>query len=104
MRALGLRQDHGHAPAERLIPQFYEGDLWGRADVLGVDPSVEPITRLATLVGSVFQNPKSQFFNLTSNDELAFGLEAAGVDATRSRSASGRRWGRCTSSTCSTAA
>ena len=64
-----------------LIPQFYEGDLWGRADVLGVDPSVEPITRLATLVGSVFQNPKSQFFNLTSNDELAFGLEAAGVDA-----------------------
>ena len=31
--------------------------------------------------GSVFQNPKSQFFNLTSNDELAFGLEAQGVTA-----------------------
>ena len=62
-----------------LIPQFYEGDLWGRADVLGVDPSVEPITRLATLVGSVFQNPRSQFFNLDTTSEVAFGCENMGV-------------------------
>ena len=61
-----------------LIPQFYEGDLWGRADVLGVDPSVEPITRLATLVGSVFQNPRSQFFNVDTTSELAFGCENMG--------------------------
>ena len=30
-------------------------------------------------MGSVFQNPKSQFFNLDSDSELAFGLENQGV-------------------------
>ena len=33
---------------------------------------------LARKVGSVFQNPKSQFFNLDTDSELAFGLENAG--------------------------
>ena len=34
--------------------------------------------QLARKVGSVFQNPKSQFFNLDTDSELAFGLENAG--------------------------
>ena len=33
---------------------------------------------LARKVGSVFQNPKSQFFNLDTDSELAFGLENEG--------------------------
>lgn len=33
---------------------------------------------LAQRVGSVFQNPKSQFFNLDTDSELAFGLENEG--------------------------
>lgn len=53
----------------------------GQVRVCGVDPAECEMHKLARHVGSVFQNPKSQFFNLTSNDELAFGLEAAGVDA-----------------------
>ena len=34
---------------------------------------------LPNLLEACFRDPKSQFFNLTSNDELAFGLESRGV-------------------------
>lgn len=65
-----------------LIPQFEPGvERTGEVEVCGFDPARCAMHELARHVGSVFQNPKSQFFNLTSNDELAFGLEAAGVDA-----------------------
>lgn len=64
-----------------LIPQFEPGiERAGDVRVQGMDPGSCEMYELAGQVGSVFQNPKSQFFNLTSNDELAFGLEAAGVD------------------------
>ena len=65
-----------------LIPQFEPAvERTGEVRVCGLDPAACEMYELALRVGSVFQNPKSQFFNLTSNDELAFGLEAAGVDA-----------------------
>lgn len=65
-----------------LIPQFEPGiERIGDVEVRGLDPASCEMYELARRVGSVFQNPKSQFFNLTSNDELAFGLEAAGEDA-----------------------
>lgn len=65
-----------------LVPVF-EPSLarTGEVRVCGLDPVLCEMYELAHHVGSVFQNPKSQFFNLTSTDELAFGLEAAGVDA-----------------------
>ena len=63
-----------------LIPSFEPSlVLEGEVRVCGLDPSSCEMHELAELVGSVFQNPKSQFFNLTSNDELAFGLESRGV-------------------------
>ncbi len=63
-----------------LIPSFEPGvSLSGSVCVCGLDPARCEMYELAERVGSVFQNPKSQFFNLTSNDELAFGLESRGV-------------------------
>ena len=53
--------------------------MTGSVSVCGLDPGRCEMYELAERVGSVFQNPKSQFFNLTSNDELAFGLESRGV-------------------------
>lgn len=65
-----------------LIPSFEPSiERTGDVRVCGFDPAACEMYELARRVGSVFQNPKSQFFNLTSNDELAFGLESAGVDA-----------------------
>lgn len=66
-----------------LIPHFYEGDLWGEVSVGGIDPSVEPITETAARVGSVFQNPRSQFFNVDTTSELAFACENMGWDVSR---------------------
>ena len=62
-----------------LIPAFTPGcRLEGRVDVDGLDPGTTPMYELARKVGSVFQNPKSQFFNLDTDSELAFGLENEG--------------------------
>ena len=62
-----------------LIPAFTPGcRLEGRVEVDGLDPAKTPMRQLARKVGSVFQNPKSQFFNLDTDSELAFGLENAG--------------------------
>ena len=44
----------------------------------GQDVAQTPLWELARTVGSVFQNPKSQFFNLDTDSELAFGLENEG--------------------------
>src|SRR5699024_9187604 len=41
---------------------------------------ISEMYRLAEQVGSVFQNPKSQFFNIDSDSEITFGLENAGVE------------------------
>lgn len=63
-----------------LIPHFTE-DAILQGDVR-VDSYTVPETELYELakhVGSVFQNPKSQFFNLDTDSELAFGLENEGV-------------------------
>lgn len=64
-----------------LIPNFEPGVARsGKVSVCGKDPAECETYELALEVGNVFQNPKSQFFNLTSDDELAFGLEVAGAN------------------------
>lgn len=63
-----------------LIPHFVEGGaLSGRTVVNGMEVADTEMYRLAEQVGSVFQNPKSQFFNIDSDSEITFGLENAGV-------------------------
>ena len=43
--------------------------------VNGLRRGKHPCMNWPSRVGSVFQNPKSQFFNLDTDSELAFGLE-----------------------------
>lgn len=64
-----------------LIPHFVEGGvLSGQVFVNGLEVPKTEMYRLAEEVGSVFQNPKSQFFNIDSDSEITFGLENAGVE------------------------
>ena len=64
-----------------LIPHFVEGGtLSGTTIVNGMEVPKTEMYRLAEQVGSVFQNPKSQFFNIDSDSEITFGLENAGVE------------------------
>lgn len=61
-----------------LIPHFYEGNVAGGVTVAGEDVLAQPITKTAQSVGSVFQNPRSQFFNVDSTSEIVFGCENMG--------------------------
>lgn len=58
-----------------LIPSFYPGELSGTVSIDGKFVSETPMYRLSELVGSVFQNPRSQFFNVDTDSEIAFGME-----------------------------
>ena len=62
-----------------LIPDCFEGQLTGEIRVAGEDPRQCRTAGMSALVGSVFQNPKSQFFNVNSLNELAFPLENRAV-------------------------
>ncbi|PLS27228.1 ABC transporter ATP-binding protein [Bifidobacterium parmae] len=67
--------------ANGLVPTFFHGDFAGEATVCGVDAAHGPIDRLTPLAGSVFQNPKTQYFNADTTDELAFPCENMGMPA-----------------------
>ena len=62
-----------------LIPQFYAGELEGAARVGGTDTRDLGIGDIGRLVGSVFQDPRSQFFMTDTTSEVAFGCVNAGL-------------------------
>ena len=53
-----------------LIPSFYSGELSGSVLINGKSVQETPLYQLAEHVGSVFQNPRSQFFNVDTEDGL----------------------------------
>ena len=64
-----------------LVPHFHGGRLAGRVVVAGHDTrTISPAT-LATIVGSVFQDPETQAVRATVHRDVAFGLENLSVPA-----------------------
>ena len=61
-----------------LIPHYYEGKMTGEVWVNGAKVSEQPLYDTAAVVGSVFQNPRSQFFNVDTTSEITFGCENLG--------------------------
>lgn len=62
-----------------LVPNFYGGRFFGEAIICGFDTVEKPVTNLAGLVASVFQDPQSQLLTTSVENEVAFGLENLGV-------------------------
>ena len=62
-----------------LIPQFFAGELRGKILLDGENLADLPMYRIAEKVGSVFQNPRTQFFNVDTDSEVAFGMENEAV-------------------------
>ena len=58
-----------------LIPHFHGGTVTGKAMVAGLDISRSSLPEIALAVGSVFQNPRTQFFHMDTTGELAFQME-----------------------------
>lgn len=63
-----------------LIPHFYKGELSGEVKVNGHIIQNMELYDLAGIVGSVFQNPRSQFFSVDTDGEVVFGPENIGLD------------------------
>jgi energy-coupling factor transport system ATP-binding protein len=62
-----------------LIPHFCEGyELEGTVRIKNTEVAKTKLYKIAESVGSVFQNPKSQFFQLDTDSEIAFGMENQG--------------------------
>ncbi len=62
-----------------LIPHFYPGTLTGRVTIDGQSVQERELYDTARVVGTVFQNPRSQFYNVDTTGELAFGCENQGL-------------------------
>ena len=62
-----------------LAPVFYPGALAGRCTAAGLAAGEAAIEDYVPQVGSVFQNPKTQYFNVDTTAELAFPCENSGL-------------------------
>lgn len=62
-----------------LIPHFYPGHIEGEIRIDGKPITGQELYDTAMQVGTVFQNPRSQFYNVDTTGELAFGCENRGL-------------------------
>lgn len=60
-----------------LAPEFFNGGFSGELKIANLKIG-DSLTEFSKIVGSVFQNPKNQFFHLDSTSELAFSMENYG--------------------------
>ena len=65
-----------------LAYTFFSGKMEGSISLNGIDPSKKKLYEIGRMIGSIFQNPKSQFFAEVVEDEIAFGLENYGIERT----------------------
>ena len=68
-----------------LIPQLFEGDLAGRVSVMGMDTQRFRVQTLVSKVGLVMQDPETQIFGITVEEDVAFGPGNMGLDTERIR-------------------
>ena len=61
--------------AHGLVPFFYDGIVTGQLNINGNDATKMNIFELSKIVGTVLQDPDSQFIGLTVGEDIAFKLE-----------------------------
>ena len=64
-----------------LIPHFYSGCIDGEVLIGGKPVASQELYETALMAGTVFQNPRSQFYTTDTTGELAFGCENRGLPA-----------------------
>ena len=62
-----------------LIPHFYPGEVTGEILIDGDSVNEREFYDTALIIGTVFQNPRTQFYNVDTTGELAFGCENRGL-------------------------
>ena len=66
-----------------MLSDFYNGAFTGSVSVKGIDPVTAPMYEIAKTVGTVFQNPRTQFYTVNTTSEIAFGCENFGMEPKR---------------------
>lgn len=85
-----------------MIPDFYDGTLDGQIRVKGFDPVNCSMYEISKVVGTVFQNPRTQFYTVNTTSEIAFGCENHGWPRNRYGNVSCRLRLICISKNCLT--
>ena len=62
-----------------LIPHALPGDLQGKTEIFGFDVKEHSVAEFSTKVGIVFQEPESQLFCMSVEEEVSFGPENLAV-------------------------
>ena len=85
-----MRKDHDDAPHKWTCSAFLSreasrgsssyGVFTGSVSVKGIDPVTAPMYEIAKTVGTVFQNPRTQFYTVNTTSEIAFGCENFGME------------------------
>jgi energy-coupling factor transport system ATP-binding protein len=63
-----------------IIPHVYDGELDGQVLLYGKDIKEMKLPTICTKIGIVFQDPDTQIFSPTVEDEIAFGPENLCID------------------------
>ena len=63
-----------------IIPNFVKGTLTGSITVDGKDPRTEKVAKMSQVVGLVFQDPNTQLFGMTVEEDVAFGATNLGYN------------------------
>lgn len=58
-----------------LAPSYFCGEMTGSCHTFGLESGAASIEEYVPFTGSVFQNPKTQYFNVDTTAELAFPCE-----------------------------
>ena len=64
-----------------MIPHFYEGNITGQVLLDGENILELPMYVISKKVGTVFQNPRTQFYTVNTTSEIAFGCENLGIQS-----------------------
>lgn len=62
-----------------IVPTMFGGEFEGAVTVAGLDVADYPVREMAKVVGNVFDNPEFQMSQMSVAEEVALGLENAGV-------------------------
>jgi energy-coupling factor transporter ATP-binding protein EcfA2 len=76
----GLRDDFFDLTEDyEPVRAFFDGEQQGTVTFRGELLSDMPLFRIAQSFGTVFQNPRTQFYTVNTTSEIAFGLENMGT-------------------------
>ncbi len=81
-----MRQNNLDPLINGLIPHITRANWTGKVLLDGKELKDYPLYQIGQRVGSVFQNPRTQFYNVDTTSEIVFGCENMALPVPEMRS------------------